>query len=106
MKSDKKPKATHPPLNAPIGWRKGSDVSTAEAASFIRRVEFWNPRIDCLSRGVEVAVVDDRARTAEGAKSLEAIPALNSFVKLKMRFVERRMEENEASCNSCTYTNR
>lgn len=76
-KGDKKHKATHPPLNAPIGWRKGSDVSTAEAASFIRCVEFWNPRIDCLSRGVELAVVDDKARRAEGVKSLEAIAALN-----------------------------
>lgn len=72
---------THPPLNAPIGWRKGSDVSTAaEAASFIRRVELWNPRMDCLSRIVEVAVVDDRARKAEGAKSLEAIAAFEFCV--------------------------
>lgn len=52
-------------------------MSTAEAASFIQRVEFWNPRIDCLSRGVEVVVVDDKARTAEGVKSLEAIAASN-----------------------------
>lgn len=33
--------------------------------------------MDCLSRGVEVAVLDDRARKAEGAKSLEAIAALD-----------------------------
>lgn len=52
-------------------------MSTAEAASFIQRVEVWNPRMDCLSRGVEVAVLDDRARKAEGAKSLEAIAALD-----------------------------
>lgn len=51
-------------------------MSTGEAASFIRRVEFWNPRINCLSRGVEVAAVDDSVRNAEGAKSLEAIAAL------------------------------
>lgn len=76
-KSDKKHKVAHPPLNAPIGWRKGSDVSTTEAASFIRCVEFWNPRIDCLSKGVEVAVADDKARTAEGVKSLEAIAVLS-----------------------------
>lgn len=52
-------------------------MSTTEAASFIRCVEFWNPRIDCLSNGVEVAVVDDKARTTEGVKSLEAIAVLN-----------------------------
>lgn len=43
----------------------------------MRCVEFWNRRIDCLSRGVEVALVDDKARTAEGMKSLEAIAVLN-----------------------------
>lgn len=52
-------------------------MSTAGAASFIRRDEFCNPRMDCLSRVVEEAVEDDRARKAEGAKSLEAIAALN-----------------------------
>lgn len=32
--------------------------------------------MDCLSRGVELAVVDDRARKAEGEESLEAIVEL------------------------------
>lgn len=37
--------------------------------------------MDCLSRGVEVAVVDDKARKTEGAKSLEAIVALRFVLR-------------------------
>lgn len=37
--------------------------------------------MDCLSRGVEVAIVGDKARKAEGAKSLEAIVALRFVLR-------------------------
>lgn len=48
--------------------------------------------MDCLSRGVEVAVVDDRARKAEGAKSLEAIVDLSLCLDVRAVY---RAEDRE-----------
>ena len=57
--------ATHPPLNAPTGLRKGNVAAVVS----IRRLEVRKERVGCQSRGEVVAL----ERRREGIRSLAAM---------------------------------